>query len=65
MPKRTKREKITEATLKDTELVLFSPLVEKAVRHYGMVEKDMRHACNDLIIKRRKLIEAAKKRPGE
>ena len=55
---------MTEATLLDTELVLFAPIVEKAVRHYGMVEKDVKHACNDFLMKRKKLINASKKRPG-
>ena len=64
MPKRTKREKMTEDTLMDTELVLFAPIVEKAVKHFALVEPRMKHACSDFLLKREKLMEAAKKRPG-
>ena len=64
MPKRTKQLKMLEDTLLDTEMVLFSPVVEKAVKHYGMVEPKVKHACNDFLIKRKKLMSASKKRPG-
>jgi len=52
-----------EATLKDTEMVLFAPIVEKAVKHFALVDAKVKHACSDFLIKREKLMEAAKKRP--